>query len=152
MDESTSSDLKLNCHKSSADGEESEPKVNSEVVDSPSVVGVQNGDVQIKKKKRKRKKKNANKNGSPTVDQTSPVTALPKNTEKVKMDDTPHKVDATSKKKKKQNAKIVSTAVKKMKPNSNDFRLEMSDERLKAYGFNPKKFKNKIKYGKAEKS
>lgn len=35
------------------------------------------------------------------------------------------------------------------RPNrKNSFDFAMSDERLKAYGINPKKFKNKMKYGK----
>nr|CAG4643951.1 EOG090X05XL [Lepidurus arcticus] len=34
------------------------------------------------------------------------------------------------------------------KPPKEDFSMGLSDERLTAYGFNPKKFKNKLKYGK----
>lgn len=34
------------------------------------------------------------------------------------------------------------------RPNRNSLDFAMSDERLKAYGINPKKFKNKMKYGK----
>nr|CAG4651816.1 EOG090X05XL [Triops cancriformis] len=37
---------------------------------------------------------------------------------------------------------------KKPLRNKEDFSMGLSDERLKAYGFNPKKFKNKLKYGK----
>nr|CAG4640853.1 EOG090X05XL [Eulimnadia texana] len=80
---------------------------------------------QKKKKKKKKKQKNNQETNSETNPETKPELKAEPNREAKKF---PQK--------------------KRPQWKKEDYSMGMTDERLKAYGFNPKKFKNKQKYGK----
>lgn len=122
---------------------------------------VGNVEVPKKKKKRKRKAKNANKE-STSVDvvqsKQSDITKPSKNennseklNRKRKATDNNHDVPpkksfkSNSPKLKQERNKKNSFKNSKFKKDRNDS-CEFADERLKAYGINPKKYKNKLKY------
>merc|ERR1712071_269577 len=90
---------------------------------------------QVKKKKKKRKNKNKTVDGDNAADKT----------EKLEKSNKSEKSDKFKEKAKYDKSKNKSNA-------NTDFRLEMTDERLQVYGFNPKKVRNQIKYGKASQS
>lgn len=94
-----------------------------------------------KKKKKKRKNKNALVETNSSADKPGAAT------EEVNVSQSNQSPEKT-----KQNKKEKWAAKKTKKAASVDFRSEMTDERLKAYGFNPKKIRNQIKYGKASQS
>lgn len=94
-----------------------------------------------KKKKKKRKNKNALVETNSSADKPAAAT------EEVNVSQSNQSPEKT-----KQNKKEKWAAKKTKKAASVDFRSEMTDERLKAYGFNPKKIRNQIKYGKASQS
>jgi len=104
----------------------------------------QTGHETTKKKKKKRKNKNALLSGNDCADQAaseevSKVSQSSQSPQKTKHD---KKTKNPAAFKKPREAAAVSA----------DFRSEMTDERLKAYGFNPKKVRNQIKYGKSSQS
>ena len=104
----------------------------------------QTGHETTKKKKKKRKNKNALLSGNDCADQAaseevSKVSQSSQSPQKTKHD---KKTKNPAAFKKPREAAAASA----------DFRSEMTDERLKAYGFNPKKVRNQIKYGKSSQS
>ncbi|XP_043284643.1 protein KRI1 homolog [Venturia canescens] len=136
-------------------------KLKSEIISTETIVestvnGITNGETKMKKKKKnlntqdnsssanssknmknvERMKKNKNKNA--TDDHTNSTNST-KNTK-----------DPKSMKKQNKNKSTNSTGEKKFKGKKQeaDSVALLSSERLKAYGLNPKKFKNKLKYGK----
>jgi len=96
---------------------------------------------EAKKKKKKRKNKNALVSTNDSADKLGAAT------EKVKVSQASKAQEKTKQDKgKKMGVKRTNETA------SMDFRSEMTDERLKAYGFNPKKVRNQIKYGKTSQS
>ena len=100
--------------------------------------------MQKSKKKKKKKKKNAANTSvvssadSKQTSTSSTSTQQPKG----KMQEKDHT----------NGQKPIGVQKKKSNAKQDDYSMGISDERLKAYGFNPKKFKNQKKYGKASKS
>jgi protein KRI1 len=90
-----------------------------------------------KKKKKKKKKKNIQKSDSQEVLLKSKQQNL----------STPNGKTSMPKKKKNKQKNERPNTMEKSNNKSEEF-SQISDSRLKAYGINPKKFKNKIKYGK----
>ena len=95
-----------------------------------------NQSVANQKRKKKKNKKKKKTGATPTAPNAVPA---------------PH--SDKSQKKSLKNAKSDSnTAQAANQHQKKDYSLGMSDDRLKAYGFNPKKFKNQQKFGKSSKS
>ena len=89
-----------------------------------------------KKKKKKKKKNAANTSVVSSADSKQTSTSS----------------TSTQQPKGKTQEKPIGVQKKKSNAKQDDYSMGISDERLKAYGFNPKKFKNQKKYGKASKS
>lgn len=135
--------------------EEEEPKQNTEVT-------LGGWEVTSTNKKKKKKKKAASATATSANSEPSPDSNLSKTTDPpaknkvtVKRKAEPHKSDSNNRevsKKQKTNEGKSKHQVKKTQ-NQNPFSKEVttngvSDDRLKAYGINPKKFHNQQKYGK----
>ena len=96
-----------------------------------------------KKKKKKKKKHAANTSVVSSADSKQTSTSSTSTQQpKGKMQEKDHT----------NGQKPIGVQKKKSNAKQDDYSMGISDERLKAYGFNPKKFKNQKKYGKASKS
>ncbi len=124
--------------------EETPENVSPAVISEEKKTVEENGKQISKKKKKKKKKKNtANTWVVSSADSKQPDTSSTSTQQsKGKM----QKKDHTN------GQKPIGVQKKKSIGKQDDYSMGISDERLKAYGFNPKKFKNQKKYGKASKS